>query len=479
MQLIVSEISMSFRMSSQEERQIDLERHADVVDLTQDYEPTPEELEAAAPPSPSQPEPVFPDDAESEAAYHKFIADKRKAENLAQAQENKRLFAEIEEVDTRRKAQAAAEAPETGGYWEYDLSEEPYVHDHDLQPDPDAFDTDSTFGATAATVDPAEEEEGIYYERDDGEIVGSSTGRNTNSKRRKAAKTVDDRQRCWVCTIYEFDKYPERRARIEELAKYAIFGKETCPTTGRVHLQGFFYSHEKHSQQAMRNKCRTKEGSFWVAESSDFATIEEAIVYCKKGGEWTETGIKPAEPGRAKAQKLNWAAQLTLARQGPTAWDKVDARVQFLHQDKLERHYNIECAKNLKLLDSFDNWWFYGGAGSGKSKTAWDTYSPDLYVKGPNKWFDHYMGQATVLVEDLDVRDREDVRSLKIWADKYPFQAEMKGSMRLIRPRRIVVTSNYHPRDIWGNHQDLEPIMRRFKVRKYEVNDGVYSFTDE
>lgn len=53
---------------------------------------------------------------------------------------------------------------------------------------------------------------------------------------------------------------------------------------------------------------------------------------------------------------------------------------------------------------------------------------------------------------------------LKIWADHYPFAAEIKGATCQARPKKIVITSNYHPRDIWDDPCILEPILRRFRV---------------
>jgi len=55
---------------------------------------------------------------------------------------------------------------------------------------------------------------------------------------------------------------------------------------------------------------------------------------------------------------------------------------------------------------------------------------------------------------------------LKIWADRYKFRTEEKGSSLVIRPERIVVTSNYHPSELWPEQQTqiLDPLYRRFKI---------------
>ena len=58
--------------------------------------------------------------------------------------------------------------------------------------------------------------------------------------------------------------------------------------------------------------------------------------------------------------------------------------------------------------------------------------------------------------------------NLKRWGEHEPFAAEDKfGGFRTIRPKCIAVTSNYHPRDIWTDPKESEPIMRRFKVVRF------------
>lgn len=58
-------------------------------------------------------------------------------------------------------------------------------------------------------------------------------------------RSSNDNQRLnWCCTMYpdSWDSLDECYETLNEIAddcKYAIFGNETCPTTGRHHLQGY------------------------------------------------------------------------------------------------------------------------------------------------------------------------------------------------------------------------------------------------
>lgn len=56
---------------------------------------------------------------------------------------------------------------------------------------------------------------------------------------------------------------------------------------------------------------------------------------------------------------------------------------------------------------------------------------------------------------------------MKKWADIYKFACEVKGGRMQIRPKHIIVTSNWSIREVYPDPQDYEPLERRFKVHHY------------
>ena len=107
--------------------------------------------------------------------------------------------------------------------------------------------------------------------------------------------------------------------------------------------------------------------------------------------------------------------------------------------------------------------WWYGPTGTGKSKRVWEEY-PEHYAKQLNKWWDGYQDEDVVVIEEWCPRNECTASFLKIWADRYPFPAEVKGgNLKKIRPTKIIVTSNYTIDQCFERAEDRGPIKRRFK----------------
>ena len=120
--------------------------------------------------------------------------------------------------------------------------------------------------------------------------------------------------------------------------------------------------------------------------------------------------------------------------------------------------------REVETLDTLDHEWCYGPPGTGKSKYAYS--HKGAYIKSLNKWWDGYKGEDIVIIDDFGPNQECLVELLKHWTDRYPFRAEIKGGSIVIRPKKIIVTSNYHPRELFKS-VDSDAILRRCKLSHF------------
>lgn len=231
-----------------------------------------------------------------------------------------------------------------------------------------------------------------------------------------------------------------------------VYGHEIAPTSGTPHLQGFF--HLKNAKY-FNSLIRKLPKSIHIEPARESAATNRG--YCTKDDDFFERGIIPIQGKRNDIESFNTQIKDRL----PTTEELLNLPLYMRYPRHVEKC--IEYFHPPKNLDALDNLWIMGPTGSGKSTKARELHS-EVYSKRPTKWFCNYVRETPVLIEDIDPTHSYLGHDLKIWADHYPFRAETKGGSMLIRPPNIVVTSNYHPRDIWPDPNMHDPILRRFKI---------------
>ena len=110
------------------------------------------------------------------------------------------------------------------------------------------------------------------------------------------------------------------------------------------------------------------------------------------------------------------------------------------------------------------NLWIWGPSRTGKTYWARHFSDEKKYVKPINKWWDGYDGQKVVIIEDIDPDSCKHLaHHMKLWADRYPFTAALKGSSTVVSPAQynLIVTSNYCIDECFDG-KDLVPIHERF-----------------
>lgn len=243
---------------------------------------------------------------------------------------------------------------------------------------------------------------------------------------------------------------------LTEAAQYVIAGKEVGEE-GTPHLQGYCFF------KTLKSLVQLKKLLPRAHLEMQKGTSEQAIEYCKKDGDYHEVGTAPMSRKRKGEKGAEyWENQLALAKKGRI--EECDAKLQLTHMSALLKVVSYYAPMPPDNED-FNNFWYYGSTGTGKSHKA-RTENPGAYLKMCNKWWDGYKDEEVVIIEDFDKRHGEHLAHyMKIWADRFAFPAEIKGAKVNLRPKKLIVTSNYHPNEIWVNDPStLEPVLRRFNV---------------
>lgn len=298
------------------------------------------------------------------------------------------------------------------------------------------------------------------YEQDQSESLGSSDAVevkdpesvDVGSRRRSRSRSY-----CFTCYGISGDAVDGiLSSLISAGARYAIIGQEICPTTQRAHSQGFVYFRHPKDFVSVR---RDLPAGAHVERCA--GSVTQNVLYCKKDGCWKELGTPPAtQQKKGDLEKERWSQARTAAMTGD--WDSVPDDIFIRCYGALKNIYK-DFQVTPADAESCTGVWIYGVAGCGKSRYARENYSP-YYTKNVNKWWDNYQHQPNVIIDDWSPDHKMLSYHLKIWADRYAFQAEIKGGSIMIRPGKIVVTSQYSIESCFEDEETVEAIRRRFLV---------------
>lgn len=270
------------------------------------------------------------------------------------------------------------------------------------------------------------------------------------------ARILKLRSRDWCFTLNNYK--PTDEALLQQISsKYLIYGRE-IGASGTPHLQGYIYfNNQKFGHQVVKLMPHHTRIDKRMAPK-----LDSAIDYCKKDRDFYEQGDRPCnqeEKGRRGNEAAGWAVKK--ARSGDlAAIEEEEPQLFIKYGPRLEQLF----VPPNKPLDSLEHEWWVGPTGTGKSRLLWELY-PDHYSKKINKWWDGYKRQEVVAIEEWSPEARLTTQALKTWADHYPFPGEIKGGgMQGLRPRKIIVLSNYTIEQCFERAEDREPMLRRFKV---------------
>lgn len=246
-----------------------------------------------------------------------------------------------------------------------------------------------------------------------------------------------DQTKHWCFTSYDVEKEPF--ADFRDKVSYLVYGRETCPETGRKHLQGYVAFKNRQRMSAIKKM----DGRSHFERMR--GTSAEAADYCKKDGDFSEFGVLP--PPRAANLGFPEAVELAKAGDYAAMLDKCPGLY-------VRYKANFEALRVMDTTELSDSCgvWISGPPRCGKDYAV-RQLGKSLFNKALNKWWDGYAGEDYVLLSDVDITHGVWMANfLKIWMDRYAFTAEIKGGSMKIRPKKIFVTSNYSLSEVFSGH---------------------------
>lgn len=278
-------------------------------------------------------------------------------------------------------------------------------------------------------------------------------------------------KKSYVFTLNNYTDEEEQRINkfIGTESIYAIVGRERGES-GTPHLQGYVQLRRslqfKTIKDRLHPRCHVE-----VAAGSP----HENRSYCSKGGEFREYG----DIERAKSNK---SARLSREQLATTFESYV--REGFSGVGKFADEFpgtwifsgstmlrNYLARQPVIERPDISVQWFYGEPGTGKSRKAHEEM-PEAYVKEPkSKWWNGYCLEKSVILDDFGPNGI-DLNHLLRWFDRYKCLVESKGGMLPLYADKFIVTSNFHPEDVFKFGEYVNPqlpaLLRRIKLIKFD-----------
>lgn len=248
--------------------------------------------------------------------------------------------------------------------------------------------------------------------------------------------------------------------------KYIVWQLERCPDTNHLHIQG--YVELQRSQDlnwVKRNISRTAH--FEIRRG----TSEEADAYCRKddtridgpysrgvrtvsqqGKRVDLVGFRDRIQDGATLRQLNAEHPVALMR-----YTSYAMKMKNLYRRSAD---TVNHMNRVQLL--------IGPPGCGKTRTVYRYWKDKDFYRVPlcsgTMWFDGYDGQQRVLIDDFAGRaSKMGLTILLQLLDRYPIMLPVKGGFVWSNFRRIMITTNLHPREWydWGQREVHYGALRR------------------
>lgn len=257
--------------------------------------------------------------------------------------------------------------------------------------------------------------------------------------------------RRWTWTLWNTEKNVQDVGACGNI-RYMVWQKELSPTTKKEHLQGYVVLNSSMRMAGVKKLFSDDTIHLEMSKGTD----EENTAYCTKletriEGPWTWGSIEK-KPGKRTDIKNCY----DMIKEG-----KNDYQIQEEYTDTYCKYYKAFDRMRANILqwkyaDVEEPWknipvhvrW--GETRAGKSRFVKKMKDVYVLVIGKDLWFDGYVGQKILLIEEYE--GQIDISNFLQIIDGYPsVRLPYKGGHTYSDWDEIYITSNIHPKNWYKN----------------------------
>lgn len=237
-------------------------------------------------------------------------------------------------------------------------------------------------------------------------------------------------------------------------SEYLIIGYETAPSTGTPHLQGYVYFTNPRTKKGV-SKLLTR-AAIYLCDASP----EQNRSYCVKDGNYEEFGLLPRQGKRTDLDDIK-----KMVKDGASMRQIYDVASSY------QAYRMAEVGQKLRQPPMRKDRivkWYWGPTGSGKTRAAFEEAGDDYWMSSDTlQWWDGYDGQSVVIIDEFR-SDFCKFHTLLRYLDIYPIRVPIKGGFVPLLATTIIVTSCYHPDDVYTTIEDKSQLLRRIaEIREF------------
>lgn len=302
------------------------------------------------------------------------------------------------------------------------------------------------------------------------------------------------RRRDFAVTFWQ-ERFPvERLQKYKERIRYAVFQKEKCPTTGRIHWQTYIEFRTPQYVNFVKDNI-FKDPTCHVQFRKGANSRIKCRYYCMK----TRTRVPGTESGPFEfgnwvkdGQRTDLDKVKESLEDGMSVADIMEENfktcVRIPHALKI--YQEAQCRKDSMAERNVIVNVYYGPTGTGKTRAAMDEAMKlvggdfaKLFSLGQPRvpggciWFDGYQSGPVLVIDDY--YDWIDTTLFLKILDRYPIRLEQKGGIVYANWTHVWITSNFHPTE-WKtpkgkpiDPRSFKPLLRRINNISYFPKLGV------